>query len=217
MIFYLLGLLSYYKIRNKPVPASICLLFFGVVTVPPTTTLFFLLNKHWTFQALAYTAGLFCWTFIEYFAHRFMMHGHDKEEYYKSDHFLHHTNPGTIFTGTAKRIIFSSTAILLTAWSILYNSYLFLPAGIITGFAAYINMHRLLHNKSASKWIGRLQKFHMQHHFGLTEKCFGVTSTLWDHVFNTAGKTEKKVNAKTIELYFGNTNKQELITHKQAI
>ena len=37
MIFYLLGLLSYYKLANKSVPASICLLFFAVITVPPST------------------------------------------------------------------------------------------------------------------------------------------------------------------------------------
>ena len=217
MIFYLIGLLSYYKLANKPVPSGVCLLFFGVVTVPPSTALFFLVNKHWTFQLLAFAGGLFCWTFIEYFAHRFLMHSHDKKEYYKSDHFHHHTNPGIIFTSTAKRVIFSATAVLITVAGILFSSYLFLPAGIITGFALYVNMHRLLHDKSATKWFGRLQKFHMQHHFGQTEKCFGVTSTWWDKIFNTAGKTEKSVSAKTIELYFGNSNKKDLITHKEAI
>ena len=217
MIFYLLGILSYYKLANKTAPATICLLFFAVVTVPPAITLFFLLDKHWIFQLLAFTGGLFCWTFTEYFVHRFLMHDHDKEDYYKSDHFLHHTNPGTIFTGTFKRIIFSASAVLMIVISILFSNYLLFPAGFITGFALYINMHRLLHKRSASKWFGRLQKFHMQHHFGQTEKCFGVTSTLWDKVFNTAGKSEKTVSTKTIDLYFGKTYKKEIITHKQAI
>ena len=89
MIFYLLGLLSYYKLANKSVPASICLLFFAVITVPPAATLFFFINKHWTFQVIAFAGGLFCWTFIEYFIHRFMMHGKDKKEYHKSFHFNH--------------------------------------------------------------------------------------------------------------------------------
>ena len=217
MIFYLLGLLSYYKLANKPVPATICLLFFGVVAVPPAITLFFLVNTHWTFQLLSYAGGLFCWTFTEYFVHRFLMHSHNKEDYHKSDHFLHHTNPGTIFTGTIKRIFFSSVPIALTVVSIAFSNYLLLPAGFLTGFALYINMHRLLHNRSASKWFGHLQKFHMQHHFGQTEKCFGVTSSLWDRVFNTVEKTEKTVSAKTIDLYFGKTYKKEIITHKQAI
>ena len=48
-------------------------------------------------------------------------------------------------------------------------------------------------------------------------KCFGVTNTWWDRIFNTAGKTEKIAGAKSIELYFGKKSTQDLIIHKQAI
>ena len=216
MIFYLLGLLSYYKLANKPVPAGICLLFFGVVTVPPTATLFFFVNKHWTFQLIAFAGGLFCWTFIEYFIHRFMMHGKEKQEYHKTLHFHHHVT-GTIFTSQVNRILYSSGAIVLICCSIFFSSYLFLLAGIATGLSMYSYMHVLLHKQWASKWIGGLQKFHMQHHFGQTEKCFGVTNTLWDRIFNTIGKADKIAGAKSIELYYGKKNTQDLITHKQAV
>ena len=216
MIFYLLGLLSYYKLANKSVPASICLLFFAVITVPSAATLFFFVNKHWTFQVIAFTGGLFCWTFFEYFIHRFMMHGKEKKEYHKSLHFHHHVT-GTIFTSQVKRILYSSGAIILIGLSIFFSSYLFLIAGIATGLSFYSYMHVWLHKPWASKWIGGLQKFHMQHHFGQTEKCFGVTNTWWDRIFNTAGKTEKAAGAKSIELYFGKKNTQDLITHKQAV
>jgi sterol desaturase/sphingolipid hydroxylase (fatty acid hydroxylase superfamily) len=216
MIFYLLGLLSYYKLANKPVPASICLLFFAVVTVPPAATLFFFVNKHWTFQLIAFAGGVFCWTFFEYFIHRFMMHGKEKKEYHKSLHFHHHVT-GTIFTSQVKRILYSLGAIILIGLSIFFSSYLFLMAGIATGLSLYSYMHVLLHKSWASKWIGGLQKFHMQHHFGQTEKCFGVTNTLWDRIFNTAGKADKVAGAKSIELYFGKKNTQDLITHKQAV
>ena len=216
MIFYLLGLLSYYKLANKPVPATICLLFFAVVTVPPAATLFLFVNKHWTFQLIAFAGGVFCWTFIEYFIHRFMMHGKEKKEYHKSLHFHHHVT-GTIFTSQVKRILYSLGAIILIGLSIFFSSYLFLIAGIATGLSLYSYMHVLLHKSWASKWIGGLQKFHMQHHFGQTEKCFGVTNTLWDKVFNTAGKADKVAGAKSIELYFGKKNTQDLITHKQAV
>lgn len=216
MIFYLLGILSYYKLANKPVPASICLLFFAVITVPPAATLFFFVHKHWTFQLIAFAGGLFCWTFIEYFIHRFMMHGKEKKEYHKSLHFHHHVT-GTIFTSQVKRILYSLGAIILTGLSIFFSSYLFLIAGIATGLSLYSYMHVLLHKPWASKWIGGLQKFHMQHHFGQTEKCFGVTNTLWDKVFNTAGKADKIAGAKSIDLYFGKKSTQDLITHKQAV
>lgn len=216
MIFYLLGLLSYYKLTNKSVPASICLLFFAVITVPPVTTLFIFINKHWTFQVIAFATGLFCWTFIEYFIHRFMMHGKEKEEYHKSFHFHHHVK-GTIFTTNAKRMLYSLGAIALTCISIFFSSYFFLVAGIATGLAIYSYMHVLLHKSWASKWIGGLQKFHMNHHFGQTEKCFGVTNTWWDTIFNTNVKTEKVASSKSIALYFGEKNNHDLITHKQAV
>jgi 4-hydroxysphinganine ceramide fatty acyl 2-hydroxylase len=216
MIFYLLGLLSYYKLANKPVPASICLLFFAVVTVPPAATLFFFVNKHWTFQLIAFAGGIFCWTFIEYFIHRFLMHGKEKKEYHKSLHFHHHVT-GTIFTSQVKRILYALGAIILISISIFFSSYLFLIAGIATGLSLYSYMHVLLHKPWASKWIGSLQKFHMQHHFGQTEQCFGVTNTWWDRIFNTAGKADKIAGAKSIELYFGNKSTQGLITHKQAV
>ncbi|HEY5774083.1 MAG TPA: sterol desaturase family protein, partial [Chitinophagaceae bacterium] len=211
MIFYLLGLLSYYKLANKPVPASICLLFFAVVTVPPAATLFVFVNKHWTFQLIAFAGGVFCWTFFEYFIHRFMMHGKEKKEYHKSLHFHHHVT-GTIFTSRVKRTLYSLSAIILIGISIFFSSYLFLIAGIATGLSLYSYMHVLLHKSWASKWIGSLQKFHMQHHFGQTEKCFGVTNTLWDRIFNTTGKADKVAGAKSIELYFGKKNTQDLIT-----
>lgn len=216
MIFYLLGLLSYYKLTNKSVPASICLLFFAIVTVPPIATLFLLINKHWIFQLIAFAGGLFCWTFIEYFIHRFMMHGKEKEEYHKSFHFHHHVK-GTIFTTNAKRMLYSLGAVTLTCISIFISSYFFLFAGIATGLAIYSYMHVLLHKSWASKWIGGLQKFHMNHHFGQTEKCFGVTNTWWDRIFNTNAKVEKVANAKSIALYFGEKNNHDLITHKQAV
>ena len=216
MIFYLLGLLSYYKLANKPVPAGICVLFFAVVTVPPTATLFFFVDKHWTFQLIAFAGGVFCWTFLEYFIHRIMMHGKEKHEYHKTLHFNHHVT-GTIFTSQVNRVLYSSGAIILICCSIFFSSYLFLLAGMATGLSIYSYMHVLLHKQWASKWIGGLQRFHMQHHFGQTEKCFGVTNTLWDRVFNTIGKTDKIAGAKSIELYYGKKSTQDLITHKQAV
>jgi len=216
MIFYMLGLLSYYKLANKPVPAGICILFFAAVTVPPAATLFFLINKHWTFQLIAFAGGIFCWTFIEYFIHRFLMHRKEKKVYNKSDHFHHHTT-GVIFTTAVKRIIITATAISVICCSVFFSNYLFLPAGILTGFAIYGYMHVWLHKSWAAKWIPGLQKFHMQHHFGYTDKCFGVTNTWWDKIFNTAAKTEKIAGTKSIELYFGKTKTQDLFTNKQAV
>ena len=113
--------------------------------------------------------------------------------------------------------LFFRSTLTLTCISIFFSSYLFLLAGIATGLALYSYMHVWLHKPWAAKWIGGLQKFHMQHHFGQTEKCFGVTNTWWDKIFNTTGKADKIASAKSIELYFGEKNNHNLITHKQAV
>jgi 4-hydroxysphinganine ceramide fatty acyl 2-hydroxylase len=210
MIFYLLGLLSYYKIRKKPVPAGICFLFFGVVVIPPGTTLYFLINKHWTFQALAFAGGLFCWTFIEYAIHRFWLHRKNNKHYHKTHHFIHHHDPGNIFTSELKRVIICAVAFTAIWSSVFFSNYLFLPAGILTGYAVYGYMHVWLHKEWARTWLPHLQKFHMRHHCGETEKCFGVTFTWWDKIFNTAAGSRKDVAENVKAVYFGHP-KQKLI------
>ncbi len=209
MIFYLLGILGYYKLAKKAVPWTICLAFFAVVTIPPGTTLYLLLHKHWIFQLLAFAGGLFCWTFAEYFIHRFLMHEKEKKQYHKSQHFIHHTNPGKIFTGWFRRILLTAVAVALTWCSIFFTPYLALPAGFATGFALYTYVHMWLHRRGANKWMGGLQTFHIRHHCGQTESCFGVMTTWWDHLFNTANAGEKNIGGKAIELYFGNSTKNK--------
>lgn len=204
MIFYLLGILGYYKARNKPVPAGICFAFFLVVTIPPITALYLLLNKHWVFRVIALVAGWFCWTFIEYFIHRFLMHKKDKSNYHKSLHFIHHTNPRKIFTTEMRRLIFVAAAIMFIYFSIQFSNYLFLPAGILAGFALYSYVHVWLHMPALAKWINKHQEFHLQHHCGKTESCFGVTVRWWDRIFNTINSSEKIISEKTRKFYFGN-------------
>lgn len=190
---------------------GICLAFFGMLAVPPITTFYFLLNTHWIFKAVVFIAGLLCWTFIEYFVHRFWLHKKEDRHYYNSNHFFHHTQPKNIFTTVAKRIAVTLVAILLLTCSILYSRFLFLPAGIATGYTLYGYMHVWLHQPWAARWFGRLQIFHMQHHCGQTEKCFGVTSTWWDRVFNTMPLSEKNITSKIREVYFGSTDKQRIM------
>lgn len=211
MIFYLLGLLSYYKAIKKPVPIGICLAFFGMLAVPPVITLYFLINKHWVFQLIAFVSGLICWTFIEYFVHRFWLHKKEDRYYYTSHHFLHYTQPKKIFTKAARRVAITMIAISLLTGSILYSNYLFLPAGISAGYALYENMHVWLHQPWSSQWFGNLQKFHIQHHCVQTEKCFGVTFTWWDRIFNTSLTSDKMISEKARKIYFkGNELKENL-------
>lgn len=202
MIFYLLGLLGYYKAAKKPVPVSICLLFFAALTVPPAATLFLLINKHWIFPVIAFAGGIFCWTFFEYCIHRFLMHRKENDHYHKSMHFHHHTHPDDIRFGNLRRILVAIIAIVFTLYSITFSNYLLLPAGIFAGFSLYSFMHQWVHQPWFGKYFSGLQAFHIQHHCGHPETCFGISSTWWDRIFNTVPSAEKMISIKTREFYF---------------
>jgi sterol desaturase/sphingolipid hydroxylase (fatty acid hydroxylase superfamily) len=50
------------------------------------------------------------------------------------------------------------------------------------------------HGRPRWNWIKELRKHHMVHHSPLLEheKKFGVSTTLWDHVFGTYGRPESE-------------------------
>jgi len=208
MIFFLLDIPGYYRATKNPVPAGICLVFFLGVIIPIGALLFFLLNIHWTFQVIAFFSGWFCWTFIEYFIHRFLLHRKTKKHYHGTNHFIHHTNPTKILTSEIKRLLITVAAVVTFYFSINYCTWLFFPAGILCGYALYGYMHIWLHRPHILSLFKKLQEFHIQHHCGDTENCFGVTVTWWDKLFNTAPATGKAISTKKTAFYFGKTKQQ---------
>jgi dihydroceramide fatty acyl 2-hydroxylase len=46
-------------------------------------------------------------------------------------------------------------------------------------FSLYLHIHSAEH-----------QKYHLNHHFRIMNKGFGITSALWDHVFGTLPSTK---------------------------
>jgi hypothetical protein len=170
MIFYLMGLLGYYKLAGKAVPRHICLVFFAAVVIPPGVTLYLLIHTHWFFQLLAFAAGIFCWTFIEYFIRRF---------------FLHHQYPDEIYSTAIQRIIYLAMASALLAAAIWFSPYLFLPAGIAAGLVLYAFIHVLLKQSWAVKIFPKLRELHLKHQGAVVRQCYGVTVYFWDLLFNT--------------------------------
>ena len=59
-------------------------------------------------------------------------------------------------------------------------------AGTLTMYVLYDLIHYYMHHSSPkmSYWKD-LKKYHMQHHYRNGTIGFGVSSKLWDHVFNT--------------------------------
>ena len=61
-------------------------------------------------------------------------------------------------------------------------------AGFVGGYIFYDLSHYYIHHgHPRMEWLKKLRKHHMVHHSPNleNEKKFGVSSTLWDHVFGT--------------------------------
>jgi len=165
---------------------------------------------------LLFLAGMFVWTLFEYLMHRFAFHyiaeSPRAQKFIYIMHGNHHHYPRD-----KERLFMPPLPSLLLAvviFSLLYlllrnNAFVFFP-GFVLGYLLYGSMHYAIHAWNPPfKWMKPLWRNHHLHHYKDEERGFGVSSTLWDHVFGTMFdlKKEKDDKAKVQELMF---NKQKV-------
>jgi len=146
-------------------------------------------------------AGIAFWTLAEYVLHRFLFHG--------EDNWMHHTPENKwIFTGhfmihgihhafpsDRLRLVFPPIPGYILNLLIIhpFNS-LFIPdpyfRPFMTGFwivyVIYHMIHYYLHHGQAlSEYFRDLKVYHMQHHYKFGHIGYGVSSKIWDAVFDT--------------------------------
>lgn len=142
---------------------------------------------------LLMVAGIFVWTLLEYTLHRFLFHIETKSYWGNTLHYLlhgcHHKHPMD-----GLRLVFppAATAILLVPfWHFarLISTPSTCPAlfgGGLLGYVMYDVTHYYLHHGQPTSEVPRsLKKYHLNHHFRIQDKGFGITSSLWDRVFGT--------------------------------
>lgn len=143
--------------------------------------------------ALMVVLGIFIWTLLEYTLHRFLFHIRTESYWGNTLHYLlhgcHHKHPMD-----GLRLVFppAATAILaIPFWTLLrlISTPSTAPAlfgGVLLGYVMYDCTHYYLHHGQPKAGVHRnLKKYHMNHHYRLQSKGFGITSTLWDGVFGT--------------------------------
>jgi sterol desaturase/sphingolipid hydroxylase (fatty acid hydroxylase superfamily) len=134
------------------------------------------------------TAGFLLWTLSEYVVHRTILH---RTTYFAPAHGAHHASP-LAFIGTPCWISVSvlSLVILGPAWLWLgFNVADGLTVGIMLGYWWYGVVHHVIHhhaNTSSPSYFNDLRAWHMRHHYSPKSGNFGVTTSVWDHVFGTA-------------------------------
>ena len=140
-----------------------------------------------------FLGGLFIWTLTEYVMHRFVFHFVPKQAWALRLHFIfhgvHHDYPSD-----AKRLVMppSASIPLASAFYFLFNAILpanyifgFFP-GFILGYLVYDISHYAIHhfNFKGSFWK-KIKQHHMLHHYQDPTKGYGVSSPLWDKIFNS--------------------------------
>jgi sterol desaturase/sphingolipid hydroxylase (fatty acid hydroxylase superfamily) len=144
-------------------------------------------------------AGTFFWTFFEYVMHRWLFHIEAESKFGKRVIYIVHGNHHH-YPRDKQRLFMPPVPSLLLATLIfglqylLLGKYVFLFCpGFIFGYLMYGTIHYAIHAYNPPfKWMKALWRNHHLHHYKDEHNYFGVSSTLWDHVFGTFSNSEKK-------------------------
>ena len=174
---------------------------------------------------LVFLAGAFVWSLFEYVIHRFVFHFFAESEKAKQIVYVIHGNHHE-YPRDKERLFMPPVPSLMmacTLFAFFYgmaalfggaaNAFAFFP-GFVFGYLVYGSMHYAIHAWNPPfKWMKPLWRNHHLHHYKNVELGFGVSSTLWDHVFGTMFdlKKEKEDKGKIQEPMFNNkTSKRQL-------
>jgi dihydroceramide fatty acyl 2-hydroxylase len=143
--------------------------------------------------AATMVAGILLWTLMEYCLHRFVFHIKTMSYWGNTLHYLlhgiHHKHPMD-----GLRLVFPPAAcavLLVPLWNLFKllfptSYYPALFGGVLFGYIVYDCTHYYLHYGKPSTGVSQeLKRYHMNHHFRIQDKGFGITSKFWDRVFGT--------------------------------
>ena len=160
---------------------------------------------------LTFLGGILFWTFFEYIAHRFIFHlVSEKKSLQKFAYILHgnhHHYPRDrqrLFMPPLPSVILASAIFGIMYLLLGQNTLMFFP-GFLFGYLMYGTMHYAIHAWNPPfKWMKPLWRNHHLHHYKNELNGYGVSSTIWDHVFGTMFdlKNEKEDKEKVKELMF---------------
>lgn len=157
---------------------------------------------NWHVAGLFFGGALF-FTFVEYLVHRNVYHisttTEARKKFQWKAHGVHHDYPKDkqrLAMPPVLSVIIGT--MLLGLFRLLLGDFAFsFLAGFMVGYALYLLIHYSVHifkmpgNTFKALWVN-----HAIHHYSEDEVMFGVTSPLWDYVFGTVPRKEKKREVK---------------------
>lgn len=146
-----------------------------------------------------FAAGLFFFTFMEYIMHRYLYHipatSERKKKISYTMHGVHHDYPkdkSRLAMPPLLSLIIAS--VLFIIYRAVLGDFVFgFLAGFLIGYAGYLAIHYSVHAfRVPNNFLKTLWHHHSIHHYRESDRAFGVSSPLWDHVFQTM---PRKINA----------------------
>jgi len=145
----------------------------------------------WSWTAVI--GGVVFFFFLEYFVHRFVLHGFFAKIMPKAHvgHDAHHNDPlNMTFLLTPNQYNVPYHFLLWVVFSLAFWSF-HLGSSVMAGFAAYHLYYEWSHFVShrpiqpITPWGKWMKKFHLLHHYKNDKHWFGVTHPVLDSVFGT--------------------------------
>ncbi|MBZ9728307.1 sterol desaturase family protein [Salegentibacter sp. JZCK2] len=171
---------------------SLPLIIFGLIAV--VLVYYGIIEKGFEAPMMVYlfVAGLFFFTFVEYIMHRYLYHipatSERKKKISYTMHGVHHDYPKDKSRLAMPPVL---SLVIATVLFIIYRAvlgdYVFgFLAGFLIGYAAYLAVHYSVHAfKVPNNFLKTLWHHHSIHHYRESDRAFGVSSPLWDHIFRT--------------------------------
>jgi sterol desaturase/sphingolipid hydroxylase (fatty acid hydroxylase superfamily) len=149
------------------------------------------------FIAGLFLIAMFSWTLFEYAAHRYLFHLRAKSEFGQRIIYIfhgnHHEYPrdrSRLFMPPLPSILLAGTVFLII-WCLSFlvsgtgnYGFIYFP-GFIIGYLGYVSIHYAIHAFPPPRGMKALWRNHHLHHYKFPERGFGVSNTLWDHIFHT--------------------------------
>ena len=193
---------QYLEFLTKTHPLVIWGMYTPILTLLPYYAITTLYYKG-TLVLLLVVAGIIFWTFTEYILHRFLFHHHPNTDKGKRINYVlhgnHHEYPRDkerLFMPAVPSLMIASLFFLV--FYVVLGKYAipFFP-GFMFGYLIYGSMHYAIHAWNPPfKWMKGLWRNHHLHHYKENDLGFGVSSTLWDHVFGTMFDLKKEKENK---------------------
>ena len=171
-------------------PIAVFFLVWSIIKAPAGIFSFYI--------PIGFLIGLFLWTLAEYVLHRFVFHfpakGKRMERIVFLFHGIHHAQPQE-----KTRLVMPPAVSIPLAALFLGLFYLVLAvilkvpqwiapvfSAFIFGYLIYDLTHYATHHFAMRNGYAKyIKRYHMQHHYKTPDKRFGVSSPLWDMVFDT--------------------------------